>query len=401
MTVKAQVKYSVKSSAKSLRVALSWFGHFCYIGALFYLINPYVLIGSELRFASATVMLALGAGLVFVYEKKKLKVNNVSVFCLLILYLIALARIHDVNSVQNTSTTVYVIQSLLTTSSIIFSWLIADRIDNRKLVSVLTIVSGVCAIPIIIFSESLFNIETRYSFRLGVLNYDSYQTASQIVSLFAISVLSCTLIYKVSRIAYIPVITAVLACVYTVTASPARGEAFAFAAAVITLFSSAKRWSIIVGICAAIYFTAGFFRETVLVSRLIDVIGGDLGQRDFLFDTALTQFTGNISTFLIGAGMNGFQYFNGFPAELYPHNFLLEGAVSGGVGLLLALFCVYLLPIARIAARGNRSDEQNIVLALMIFLVIVQLKSGSIVNMWGLGAYTALFVRQFSNRNSK
>lgn len=339
------------------------------------------------------VLLASGTLFILMFEKPNTEVASRQIWFLVVAFVAAAIRINAVGSISGTSAQTQSIQSALTIISIALSALIASRLNLWKMNLSLLIASGICFLPISFDASDLFDYYQKDSFSLGVLNYDSYQSASQIVGFFALSLTAFTISKRRNFFVYALSLTVVGLSFYTITLSPARGEAIALMAAILILFISGSRWNLLVLAIAVLSIATQNFLDTNLGSRLSEVASGDYGERDYLFSLAIKQFSGNVATFLLGDGLNGYQYHNMLPAELYPHNFLLEGAVSGGLFFVVVLVMTYIQPIVRMFFLSQRTPEQSLALSLMVFLVLIYMKSGTLISLWGLGAYTALFIR--------
>ena len=161
-------------------------------------------------------------------------------------------------------------------------------------------------------------------------------------------------------------------------------------------FVTGGRWFLIALAAIIVVNFGSMFSDSVLFERFSGVAAGDFGERDYLFSLALSQaFSGGVN-FFVGGGLNYFQYYNMLPLELYPHNFILEGLVSGGVLLLLALLVVFILPIPLAMMRSKRLPNGRFLLCFMIYIAVIYLKSGTLNSMWGLGIYTCFFVAAVS-----
>ena len=257
----------------------------------------------------------------------------------------------------------------------------------------LLIIGGTCFVRIFLNTEDLFDFNQRISYSLGVLGYDAYQTVSQMIGIFALSLTAFTISKKRAAPVYLLSFAIVATCLYTITLSPARGEAIALVLALFILVFSASNWSALLLAMIGAFIASSSFLDTTLGNRLAEFTTGYYGERDILFSLAWSQFFGSLSTMVIGTGFNGFQSFNMLPAELYPHNFLLEGAISGGIFLFALLMLTYVVPIVRMILKRDRTPEESLSLCLMVFFILIYMKSGTLNSFWGLGAYTALFIR--------
>jgi len=375
-------------------------GHALFFSALFILNNPFVFLDTEVRFGLFLSILAAGVFFIYISENKKRNINHILWISILIFYGIATIRINTVGSAFGLGSASERTQAIVTIYSITMSSLIAERINIDKMNRSILFVSAVCFLPILIYSRDLFDYYQKDSFRIGVLTYDSYQAASQIIGFFVISLISFAFSQKRSLLLYFVTLVLVVVAFYAVTLSPARGEAIALAAAILILAVSRSKLGYLALFIVGVLATSDSFFETTLGSRLSGVASGDFGERDYLFKLAINQFFGDFYTILIGTGFNGFQYFNNLPLELYPHNFLLEGMISGGFFLFIILAYVYVTPIINLFMTKHRTSNQNLALAMMVFLVMINLKSGTLVSFWGMGCYTAVFLTfSFHTRN--
>lgn len=126
--------------------------------------------------------------------------------------------------------------------------------------------------------------------------------------------------------------------------------------------------------------------DLVLFSRLQAMDGG-LGVRADLYGLAYDLIAGELTCSSVGCGFGYYQYYFGFLPAYYPHNFFLELAIVYGVPLslllvLLALYGVY--ADYRLNKKGNR-----LFILVVLYLLAIQLKSGTLLGAWWLMA--ALF----------
>lgn len=383
---------SFATRADQTRTILSNSGHFLYFISLFILNNPFVFIETEIRFGLFIFALTAGTALIYISEAPKRTIPHIAAVVLLVLYGVAALRINAVGSAGGTGGASEQSQTIVTAYCIASSYFISTRLDFYKMNISILIISSLCFAPILFNANDLFDYYQKDSFSLGVLTYDSYQAASQIVGFFAISMSAFMLRTRRSIPFYAISFVIIALALYAVTLSPARGEAIALAASIFILFTSRSKAGYVVIIIFVLFITSQNFVETTLGSRLSTITSGDLGERDILFNMGLKQFTNDLYTLVLGLGFNGFQIYNNLPLELYPHNFLLEGAISGGMPFLAILIYIYIVPIIKILLTTNRSPEQSLSLSIMLFLVMINLKSGTLVSFWGLGAYTAVFL---------
>lgn len=376
---------------------LSNLGHALYFSSLFILNNPFFFLETEFRFGIFIALLTLGMSLIISSEKVKRKIPFAAILFLILSYFISSLRINSVGSMSSIGSSADQAQSIVTAYTILASLFISSRFNIRKMNLSLLFISAICFLPIFINSKDIFDYYQRNSYSLGVLTYDSYQAASQIIGFFAISLIAFALSERRTFATYAVTSIVALTAFYTITLSPARGEAIALAISAFILFISRGKLGYVALGLAAILATSQSFFETTLGARLSGVATGDFGDRDYLFNLAVSQFFSDIKTILVGAGLNGFQYYNSLPLELYPHNFLLEGAISGGIILLILLIYIYLYPIISLFFKSPRTNDQNFCLSIMIFLLLINMKSGTIVSFWGMGTYTCIFLYAIGN----
>lgn len=378
------------------RRAFFLLGHVLYFSSIVILNNPLFFIETQSRFIVFVSFLSFGAGLIFFLGETQRDTPIVRYVILLTLLVVAGFRINFVNSIENTAVSTQAIQSSLTTFSIFCSVMVARKFDIgfSKLV---IMASGVISfIPIFINRNEIFDYDLKDSFTLGVLTYDSYQTISQIIGMMVICVLSFVLEKRRLGLTALPFALLILLGLYTMTLSPARGESVALVLAMSMYFVTGGRWFLIALAAIIVVNFGSMFSDSVLFERFSGVAAGDFGERDYLFSLALSQaFSGGVN-FFVGGGLNYFQYYNMLPLELYPHNFILEGLVSGGALLLLALLVVFILPIPLAMMRSKRLPNGRFLLCFMIYIAVIYLKSGTLNSMWGLGIYTCFFVAAVS-----
>lgn len=378
------------------RRAIFVLGHLLYFSAIVILNNPLVFIETQTRFILFTGAILLGSGFIFFLGKPIRETPKIRYVFLLVLLVVAGFRINFVNSLENTTTNTQIIQVTLTVFSIFCSYLISSKFDIR-LSKLVIMGSGIVSFFPIFFSRNeIFDYELKDTFTLGVLTYDSYQTVSQIIGMMVICVLSFVLDRGRLSLVSVPLSLLIIIGLYTMTLSPARGESVALVLAMSMYFISGGRWFLIaLAAILAINF-GGMISDSVLLERLSGVATGDFGERDYLFSLALGQAFSGGREFLFGGGLNYFQYYNFLPLEMYPHNFILEGLVSGGVLLLLSLIAVYILPIPVALKRASSLDNGRFLLCFMIYIAVIYSKSGTLNSMWGLGIYTCFFIAAVS-----
>lgn len=376
-------------------------GHILFFSSLIILNNSLLFIEAEIRFALFSISISLGALLILSFGDKKRYFPIFRYIFLIIIFLFSLIRINSVGSIEGDSTSLQVIQSILVISVLISSIVISSRFDIR-ISKIVIIISGfVFFIPVFINRNFIFSYELKNNFTLGVLTYDSYQIISQIIGMMII----CTLSYEIERrkfdVRALFSSALILAGLFTMTLSPARGESIALVLAMSTYFITGGRWLILIIATIVLINFGGLLSDSVLFERLSGVTEGDFGARDQLFSLAFDQIFSNAYTFLLGGGFNYFQHYNFLPLELYPHNFLLEGFISGGLPLFIVLVVVFILPIPIALRQTSSKPEARFLLCFMIYLVLIYSKSGTLSSMWGLSIYACFFVAAISLRQAR
>lgn len=128
--------------------------------------------------------------------------------------------------------------------------------------------------------------------------------------------------------------------------------------------------------------------DIVIVSRFYElIIGGNLGLRDVLFSQSIDLIKNQLNCMLIGCGALYFQFYYNHPYELYPHNLLIEYAISAGLIITLLISFLSLYGTLNI-------KNKNSVFYICIYCIFISMKSGDIYNAWIANAflfYTAAY----------
>ena len=389
---------TVSTNSTGSRQTFFILGHIIYFSAIVLLNNSLFFIETQVRFALFGACLLIGSSLILFLGNDQRKTPNVRYIILLALFVVAAFRINVVNSTEFISIFTQYVQIILTIFTILCSYLISKKVDIAVAKNVIMASGVISFLPIFVNRYDIFNYELKDSFMMGVLTYDSYQVVSQIIGIMVICVVSFVFDRKRLDVVTIPFVMLIIAGLYTMTLSPARGEFVALILAVSTYFLTGGRWFLIAIIAIIFINFGGLIADSVVLERLSLLEYGDYGERDYLFVLALNQVFANASVLLFGGGLNYFQYYNLLPFELYPHNFILEGFVSGGFSLFLMLLIVFVIPIATVIFRANEVPHSRFLLCFMIYLVVIYMKSGTINSMWGLAIYTCFFVAAVSKQ---
>lgn len=123
-------------------------------------------------------------------------------------------------------------------------------------------------------------------------------------------------------------------------------------------------------------YILNFNEDYVVFSRFREIINGEsYGQRDILFNQGLSLLNYNQGCFIHGCGAFYFQSFFNYPYGLYPHNLIIEIAISGGVLITIILIIGFW--------RGLLfTPIKNSYYYIFLFNFLVSMKSGDIFGSW-------------------
>ena len=168
----------------------------------------------------------------------------------------------------------------------------------------------------------------------------------------------------------------------------ARGDFVAGVVALILFFLRNANQRTVVVVTAISLISYYFFVdlklwEEILFFRRMEAIidGSAFGMRDVLFGQALQLLENEPRCLLFGCGFNYFQIYWSYEYGMYPHNILLEYAISYGVliGTLVIGFA-----LVGMADAYRSWGRESPVFYMFIVLLLALLKSGNLLSMTAL-----------------
>lgn len=162
-----------------------------------------------------------------------------------------------------------------------------------------------------------------------------------------------------------------------------RGDFLAVVIVIILMISSSSRRGAIMAVLFA-FFAFLFFVEYVpklsddfVAARRFAVLlsGFNFGMRDILFEESIHILLNEPDCFLFGCGFASFQDYYGYRYGLYPHNILLESAITWGVPLVL--LAGFLFALGLFAAGRRRFLNW-----MGLLFVLIGMKSGDVLGSW-------------------
>jgi len=378
--------------------------HLIFFSAALLPYNPFITMSAATKFGLLAVMMFGGALLGGWGDILRQRRPRPEIVIFVLLYGIALVRIHYISpSSFEESFTSFVIMGALSMLCFLASCIRVINFDPRLMRWSLLATTMAYTFWIIRNFEDLSDNLQRETYLLGNLKYDSYQTTATILGLCALSALGTINIKKPVYWANLPAAAVYLTCGYFIFQGLGRGEAVAFIVA--TTLYLAPRIALVVAPFSYVLLNAlAFGVDTPLTERLRIMYEGDLGARDVLYGMSLTQLGQEPSLLIGGGGLNAFQDYWGLSTGEYPHNILLDALISGGLPLALVMILIYIAPPIRatfVGVRRRLSADERFSIAIMAFLVLIQLKSGSMLAAWDLFGFTCLFLAARSITVSK
>lgn len=319
------------------------------------------------------------------------------VIILAVLYLVALIRIKPLEG-EDTR----VMQGLLTVATLLMAAFMANRINLANMRLYIMIALAPACVMLILNFDRLNNYAIRHWFRLGDFSIGAYQGVSFVLGLVGLCALGSIKLGK-SRLANLCYGAIFLTAAYYVFHGSARGEAIAFAVG--SLLIIAPRLTVL----AAPFSWAGlttlaYAFETPLTMRLRAVIEGNWGMRDYLIQLSVDLLASRPDLLLFGGGFGTFQQHYELAPGFHPHNIILQSLIVGGLPLLAAVAVLFFLPIAKLVAisfQGRLEQDGRFALGLMVFLMVMDLKSGTIVSMWSTMLFAGVFMLAGQERLSR
>lgn len=383
--------------------ALQFIGHLFYFGSLYLLNNPFIQMPPSVKFSSFATCLVLGMLISNWNDHRAIPNSFVIILSFLVLYGLATLRMNDLNYPKYEAVAVLVYQmAILSIISFTSSVLMLRNFSVKMMTRALLFASVPCGIWICYNFSELTDYRLSKTFALGNLSYNDYQTTSAMLaigSLCALREIELRRIWKKESLAGCIVF---LLFGFFILQGLARGEAIAYVASV-AFYMAPRVTLLVVPFSYSILSIATLAYHTPLTERMRDVLEGDYGSRDQLLMRSAYLLDAEPSTILVGGGMNYFQYYWNFPLGKYPHNVLVEALVTGGIPLLALLLVVYVLSLVRPllqVMRNNASADERIALSLALFLLLISLKSGSLLSFWMLSTFTSLFLYCYQGSNS-
>lgn len=369
---------------------------FLFFGSLAIIYNPFIALPEAVRFSVFLAMQAVAALLFFGEDDlERLREPRWPAVAFVVLYLVALLRLNPVDSEVPLA-----LQGLLTLATFMLAWLTSNRLSVTVMRRVL-LLSLLPASSLIMFN---FNLLNDYAMRdwvqLGTFSYDNYQYITFVLALVGLAALGEVDGPNVKSLALVGLF---LLIGYFIFQGLARGEAVAFAVAAMMIVAPritllAAPFSLILLELATRTF------ETPLTVRLRLVLEGDYSMRDELYAMAGQMLAEQPWLLFTGGGLAAFQSHYNLAAGYYPHNMLIEALLVGGIPLALAMVFLFVVPPVKFiigSFRGRLTKEGRYSLALMCFLVLIAMKSGTLSSMWTLMLFAGVFIRAGDAKNTK
>jgi O-antigen ligase len=372
---------------------LNVIGHILFFSAFFVLNNPFFLLETTARFSVFLFMIASGGGLIIFQHVGRVYTRLPLTFFITLLFLIMFLRRTEVGSLADTSNNEQIYQSILALFVLILSISITDVFNLKIIKNVFLVSSFLCVIPICLNYQDLFDFEQQNSFELGTLSFNNYQIVSHLLGIFIIVSASYIREIRGPLVFRLFLFIMILVCIYVMFQGYARGEVFALLISLaVYVFGTSIGIILLISLLPAISFLISYI-DTPLTQRAAVILQGDFGERDILFGQATSAVFSDLSIFAVGGGANYFQSLYNYPFEMYPHNIFLEALISGGILLAGALAWIYLRPLGLYIFKSKRTPDESFLFGISLFVLLIYMKSGSIISFWGLGSIACLFLR--------
>lgn len=361
---------------------------FLFFGSLAVIHNPFVALAEDVRFP-LFLALQVVAALIFFQARdlERIREFRWPAIAFASLYLIALLRINRLSDEEEMA-----YQAALTLATFLLAWFVSSRLSTVTMRRAVML-ALLPATAFIALNFALLNDYTaKHWLDIGTLSLATYQEISLVLALVGLSALG-----EIDRpnVRSALCIALFLLCAYFIFQGIARGEALAFAVAAllflaprITLLAVPFSWPLLELVTRAF--------DTPLTERLRMVLQGDYSMRDQLFSMAGQQLAEQPWLLFVGGGFGVFQSYYGLAADHYPHNLLIEALLVGGIPLAAAMVFLFVVPPIKLIIgtfRGKVTREGRYSLALMVFLILVGMKSGTLVSMWTLMLFAGVFIR--------
>lgn len=317
------------------------------------------------------------------------------------LFVLSMLRVKEIEVIGTGYVQIrFVYLALLTTLTFVTSYVIASKVSVVAITRSLLLFFVPISFQMVSRFGAMTDWELREVIRFGDFSFDSYQQVSLVLALTVLGLVS-ELRWSRRRLPWNSILVALICYFsYYIFQGLARGEAIAFVLALGLIF--APRFTVV---AIPFYVTIISFLVTRIDSSLTERLGalveGDYGMRDVLLLDSLAMLAEQPWLLLIGGGINAFQAHYNLSSGLYPHNVLVEACITGGGFMMFAMTWIYVRPILIELGRawaGRSTFEERYVLAFAVFLMIVMLKSGSLVDMWTLTIFTCLFMKMGGRR---
>jgi hypothetical protein len=370
-------------------------GHFSFFSSLFLINNPFVSITAAVKFPLFAIMLSLALLISIFYKKNNDNFVIFSGFIFAIFYIIASFRL---NNIDNDIKLYY--QSFLSCYTIIISMLFWRIFDVKLLAQAIFWISLPTNLFIIYNFHDLQIWEFKDIVKLGNISYDSYQEISFMFALGGLSALPLMLENRVISLRWF--FYAVIFSVYFVYIflGLGRGEGIAFTFALL-IFISPIATILLFPVILIIMIYLIYFIDVPLTVRMRSILEGDFGERDYLLGKSLQIVSENSDVIYVGGGMNYFQNYFSFTMDFYPHNMFVESLITGGVFLLVPMIIMLVFPLIIGFLRLARGDWYlRYVYALLLFVVLLMNKSGTILTFWNQALFFCLGAYLVSERTS-
>jgi hypothetical protein len=190
--------------------------------------------------------------------------------------------------------------------------------------------------------------------------------------------------YGKSRLSSLILTLISIFCLYLSAMGGARGD---FAVALLLYVAILIRYrsiysyaalAAVTGFIIYIFSDDSILQNFLVFERYLSTIeAGDFGDRDVLVFQSISLLADSPVCIISGCGFNYFQYFYGYEYGLYPHNFLMELAITFGFLLMLPVVVLISFGAWRLFI-DERADK--FFFYFSIYVLLVGLKSGSLVD---------------------
>jgi O-antigen ligase len=359
-------------------------GSFLFFGSLIVVLDPFTVIPEQTKFSIFLAAQIVGAALL-TRDYRRLGSVYWPGAALIALYLIALVRIAETESYS-------VLQGILTIATFALATFTAKDLSVPLMRRAILIALLPAAAMIALNFDYLSDPMAQDWFTLGDFSYQAYQGTAFVLGMVGLAALG-EVDPRRSTVRNGLFIALFLGASYFVFHSIARGEGIAFIigamliiAPRLTIIAAPFSWSLLK--------LATFAFDLPLTDRFRLFFEGDYGLRDLLFSFATHMIYANPVLLLWGGGLGSFQKYYGLPLEMYPHNMILEALIVGGVPLFAVFVIIFIVPIIRVSIISFQQRlpmDGRYAFALMVYLVLIGMKSGTILSMWSIMLFAGVF----------